>query len=557
MRIECDKCAAKYSIADEKVRGKTFKIRCKKCSNVIIVREKAGGADDAAASEPAAGDESAGWHLAIDGDTVGPLSDDEVRRRYDAGQIDKSTSVWQEGFEDWIELGQVEAFADLPDLPGRSAGAAAGLAAGLGAGLSAAAADDPFASSGSDSSFAASSGSNFDAPASSGGFREPVSAPAPAAAESPRVDSLTGQRNENSVLFSLDSLKAMASTQRPASAGPVRQAPSTTAPSSEGSGLIDIRAMSAMMDASPASGGGGGGGSADDDMLPTFGGGGLGGLSVEPLVTEAPPTVTPVAAEPQRSNAPMYILIGLLAAGLIGLGVMFVMKDDTPTVIEKVVQVPGAVQEKEKDDKDKDKDKDEDKDKDKDKAKEDEGEEGEASGEDDPTKAGTKKATTTVKKTSTTGGSTAGTDSGGSSTGGSSGGSTSGGSKPAAEPDVDCLLDPSLPKCKGGGSKASSDKKAPVDSSLPAKLGTNDIKTGIDGVKGAAKICGSKHGAAAGTKVGIKFSVTGSTGAVSSASAMGEHAGTPLGKCVEDEAKKAKFPKFQADQQGFQFNFLM
>src|SRR5690606_29792178 len=44
MKIECDKCGAKYSIADVKVRGKTFKIRCKKCSNVIIVRDKAGGA---------------------------------------------------------------------------------------------------------------------------------------------------------------------------------------------------------------------------------------------------------------------------------------------------------------------------------------------------------------------------------------------------------------------------------------------------------------------------------------------------------------------------------
>jgi len=27
MKIECDKCGAKYSIADDKVRGKTFKIR--------------------------------------------------------------------------------------------------------------------------------------------------------------------------------------------------------------------------------------------------------------------------------------------------------------------------------------------------------------------------------------------------------------------------------------------------------------------------------------------------------------------------------------------------
>ena len=38
MKLICDACSAKYSIADEKVAGKVFKIRCKKCSNVIVVR---------------------------------------------------------------------------------------------------------------------------------------------------------------------------------------------------------------------------------------------------------------------------------------------------------------------------------------------------------------------------------------------------------------------------------------------------------------------------------------------------------------------------------------
>ena len=37
MKIVCDSCSAKYSIADEKVAGKVFKIRCKKCSNVICL----------------------------------------------------------------------------------------------------------------------------------------------------------------------------------------------------------------------------------------------------------------------------------------------------------------------------------------------------------------------------------------------------------------------------------------------------------------------------------------------------------------------------------------
>ena len=44
MKIVCDACSAKYSIADDKVKGKVFKIRCKKCSNIIVVRGTAGAA---------------------------------------------------------------------------------------------------------------------------------------------------------------------------------------------------------------------------------------------------------------------------------------------------------------------------------------------------------------------------------------------------------------------------------------------------------------------------------------------------------------------------------
>ncbi|MGB1015950.1 MAG: GYF domain-containing protein, partial [Nannocystaceae bacterium] len=113
MKIECDKCGAKYSIADEKVRGKTFKIRCKKCSNVIIVRDK--GEAEAESDAGGGGDEeaAAGWHLAVDGETVGPLSEQEVRDRFARGEIDRDTSVWQEGFDDWLLLGDVGAFSDL------------------------------------------------------------------------------------------------------------------------------------------------------------------------------------------------------------------------------------------------------------------------------------------------------------------------------------------------------------------------------------------------------------------------------------------------------------
>src|SRR5437763_13429422 len=66
MKIVCDNCATKYSIADEKVRGKVFKIRCKKCSHIIVVR---GGADgNVEASRDAAPAASAGGGFPGDGD---------------------------------------------------------------------------------------------------------------------------------------------------------------------------------------------------------------------------------------------------------------------------------------------------------------------------------------------------------------------------------------------------------------------------------------------------------------------------------------------------------
>ncbi len=39
MRFICDNCHAKYSIAEQKVRNKVLKIRCKRCSHVIVVRD--------------------------------------------------------------------------------------------------------------------------------------------------------------------------------------------------------------------------------------------------------------------------------------------------------------------------------------------------------------------------------------------------------------------------------------------------------------------------------------------------------------------------------------
>src|SRR3984957_15816331 len=109
MKIVCDSCATKYSIADEKVRGKVFKIRCKKCSHIIVVRGGETGGPEATAAPATEG----GWHLVIDGEQVGPIGDADVRTKIERGEVKGDTYTWKEGFADWVKLSAVPEFAAL------------------------------------------------------------------------------------------------------------------------------------------------------------------------------------------------------------------------------------------------------------------------------------------------------------------------------------------------------------------------------------------------------------------------------------------------------------
>lgn len=245
MKIVCDACGAKYAIADEKVRGKVFKIRCKKCSNVIVVRGLSGegeasdeqlsqqetrtfGYDEQEGAEPASSEGV--WHLVIDQDQIGPITDDEVRARFARGEIDRDTYAWREGFGDWQPLGAIDVFADLGQAgSGRHAAAAAASVESPSA--------DPFAgASGGDGGGDLFGGAN----SGDGLFGG-------SGAGSANDKRLRGERNENSVLFSLGNLAALASDAPKPVAAPVSSlgggAGRAQAGGSEGSGLIDIRSM--------------------------------------------------------------------------------------------------------------------------------------------------------------------------------------------------------------------------------------------------------------------------------------------------------------------------
>ena len=100
MKIVCDSCATKYSISDDKVRGKVFKIRCKKCSHIIVVR----GTTDArplprrrAPARAAAGIWSSTAIRSV-------LCLRRRSARGSRGDINGETYIWKEGFADWLKL---------------------------------------------------------------------------------------------------------------------------------------------------------------------------------------------------------------------------------------------------------------------------------------------------------------------------------------------------------------------------------------------------------------------------------------------------------------------
>ena len=299
MKIVCDACQAKYSISDDKVQGKVFKIRCKKCSNIIVVRGGAGAAEAPAPTpekdtrvydygyegggEPAGGGgDDAVWHVVINSDQVGPMTAAEVQERFAANEIDAETYAWREGFADWLPLSQVDAFADLV-----ASGSTTTAAAGNGSANVAA----MFGGGGEEAGTVRSDPGDLFAAASSGRAAvgdddgdlfgsKPVTTKEQAAAASSK---LRGERNENSVLFSLNNLAQLAS-DKPApissssSSSSSNSGHATGAAGGEGSGLIDIRSM-----ANAYLGGGSPGGAkpatssaiGSIDDLPVFGGGGF------------------------------------------------------------------------------------------------------------------------------------------------------------------------------------------------------------------------------------------------------------------------------------------
>ncbi len=394
MKITCQACAAKYTIADDKVQGKIVKIRCKKCGATIVVN----GNDPAAPGSDAQGGEAARFDYAsqggggdqwtvnvADGDQR-TMTDGEIVAAYHAGVVTDETFAWKDGMGDWLALREIEQL--YAQCTATRAMPAPSTLGGGGIGGKPAADDDddgdyatkvqespmsaggagggsrvpqPPANGYADAAPLAARRANARAPAADlfgsaaqAGSEEDVmtSAPAgmPQAHAAPQGgvdDKLTGQRNENSVLFSLNALTSKGGPSGGGLGGGGHSMPA----GSEASGLIDIRQLSNQM------------GLGEDkkkksriDDIMNLGGGGafapsLGApvLSAPPIEEYAPaPEATAagaaVAAPQGKNRMVIFGAIGagvLVIAGAIGVATML-MKGGSETDKDKAAASASA-----------------------------------------------------------------------------------------------------------------------------------------------------------------------------------------------------------------------
>lgn len=121
MKITCQSCGAKYAIADEKVRGRTVKIRCRKCNTPIVVQggdspapepESQGAVSSMApdqqyVSQSPGQDGDTHWMVAMDDGSQQGGTVNLIRELFQSGQIHENTYVWCDGMADWLPLSSV------------------------------------------------------------------------------------------------------------------------------------------------------------------------------------------------------------------------------------------------------------------------------------------------------------------------------------------------------------------------------------------------------------------------------------------------------------------
>jgi predicted Zn finger-like uncharacterized protein len=114
MKITCQACAAKYTIADDKVRGKTVKIKCKKCGASIVASGKEGEAGGLAPAGATGGAPSEiFWTVNVGEGDQRSVGASDIANMLASGEVNSESYAWRDGMTDWLPLSQVPELASI------------------------------------------------------------------------------------------------------------------------------------------------------------------------------------------------------------------------------------------------------------------------------------------------------------------------------------------------------------------------------------------------------------------------------------------------------------
>ena len=311
MKITCQSCQSKYTVSDEKVQGKTVKIKCRKCGATILVNSGGVTTSGAAVADPmsvSTGPSADGGPSYLvnvtDGDQRN-MSLAELVAAYNTSVVNAETYVWADGMSDWMPIGQVDAIVTALNAPPEAAvSASSPPAAAAPVAVAAPAAQEHRAAAKRETGRAAQdlfSAKPAEDVATSAPSYNNGAAARPAASASLGASAgmaATGHREENSMLFSLSALTAKVGNS------PSSAPKATTARDREDSGIIDLKALAAAAAAAPAP--------AAAALLPDVGLFPLGAPPVSAPVA-APPVVAP-SMPPAKSKTPLFIGVGAVVA---------------------------------------------------------------------------------------------------------------------------------------------------------------------------------------------------------------------------------------------------
>ncbi len=118
MQFQCARCDSKYQISDEKVQGKTVKVRCKSCGAMIVVKGQRllnkslsprlqETSLRTTAQVPSA---TTPWYVSLQRSKHGPISESEVIDLLENGSLNARSYAWTSGMSDWQRIGTIPQF---------------------------------------------------------------------------------------------------------------------------------------------------------------------------------------------------------------------------------------------------------------------------------------------------------------------------------------------------------------------------------------------------------------------------------------------------------------